>query len=272
MPQVIALLTDFGSKDPYLAQMKGVLLTLSRSITLVDISHKLEPFNPAHAGFLLGASRAFFPEGTIFVAVVDPGVGGMRKIVALEKFGQTFLAPDNGLLSLILEAPGESRAYDVTGAGDSLTTSATFHGRDVFAPIASRLSNGEPAKDIGPEISPKSLVCPPWVRPVYTQGETHEISGNVLHVDRFGNCLLNLLTDPWLARIEAWPRISLKHPKTRPVVPANTYAELPEKTLGLLAGSQGVLELCLDQASAAKDLGLGIGHPVCLTSAPGGTA
>jgi len=269
MPQVIALLTDFGSKDPYLAQMKGVLLTLSRSITLVDISHKLEPFNPAHAGFLLGASRAFFPEGTIFVAVVDPGVGGMRKIVLLEKFSQTFLAPDNGLLSLVLEAPGESRAYDVTGAGDPLTTNATFHGRDVFAPIASRLSNGEPAKDIGPEISPKSLVCLSWARPVYTSREVQEISGLVLHVDRFGNCLLNLLIDPWLARIEAWPSISLKHPKARPVILAKTYAGLPKNTLGLLAGSQGVLELCLDQASAAKDLGLGIGHAVRLAPAGG---
>ncbi len=272
MPQVIALLTDFGSKDPYLAQMKGVLLSLSRDVTLVDISHQVEPFNPAHAGFLLNASRAFFPRGTIFMAVVDPGVGGVRKIVALEKFGQTFLAPDNGLLSLILEAPGESRAYDLTGSRDPLTTSATFHGRDVFAPCAARLSNGEPAKDLGPEIPLESLVCLPWAKPVYTPGEVREISGLVLHVDRFGNCLLNLLVDLWLARIEAWPGIALKYPQARPVVLAKTYAGLPKNTLGLLAGSQGVLELCLDQASAAKDLGLGIGHPVCLTSAPGGTA
>ncbi|MDY7000246.1 MAG: SAM-dependent chlorinase/fluorinase [Thermodesulfobacteriota bacterium] len=266
MPQVIALLTDFGSKDPYLAQMKGVLLTLSPSIALVDISHEAEPFNPAHAGFLLNASRAFFPEGTIFIAVVDPGVGGMRKIVVLEKFGQTFLAPDNGLLSLVLAAPGQARAYDLTGAKDLLTASATFHGRDVFAPIAARLSNGEPARNLGPEISLEDLVCLPWARPVYTQGEVHEVSGTVLHVDRFGNCLLNLLIDPWLARIEAWPRISLKHPKARPVVLAKTYAGLPENTLGLLAGSQGVLELCLNQGPAARDLSLGIGHAVCLTS------
>lgn len=269
MPQVIALLTDFGFKDPYLAQMKGVLITLSRRAILVDISHQAEPFNPAHAGFLLNASRAFFPKGTIFIAVVDPGVGGMRKIVALEKFGQTFLAPDNGLLSLVLTAPGPVRAYDVTGVGDPLAARATFHGRDVFAPIAARLSNGESAKDMGPEISLEDLVCLPWARPVHTQGKTQEISGTVLHVDRFGNCLLNLLIDPWLIRIEAWPNVSLKRPQERPVVLAKTYAELSENILGLLAGSQGVLELCLNQASAAKDLGLGIGHAVCLTSTGG---
>ena len=270
MSQPVALLTDFGLADPYLAQMKGVLLSLNRDVTIIDISHQVQPFNPVQAGFLLNASREFFPKGTIFVAVVDPGVGGDRRIVVLEKFGQVFMAPDNGLLSLVLEARGRARVYDVTRPSGLSAASATFHGRDVFAPVAAHLSKGGAVQEVGPEIPLDSLLCLPLAEPVWVQtSQVKEISASVLHVDRFGNCLLNLFIDPWLARIQSWPGLFLVRPEERPVVLVKNYARLPEKTLCLLAGSQGVLELCLDRASAAKALGLEAGHAVRLSCSPG---
>lgn len=263
MPRLVALLTDFGLKEPYVAQMKGVIYSRCPGARVVDLSHSVEPYNLAQAGFFLDSSRGYFPAGAIFVAVVDPGVGGARRMVVLEKFGQVFLAPDNGLLSLVLDAAGEARCFDLTGFGDG-ECSQTFHGRDVFAPFAARLAANGQIGDLLPALDPDSLVRQAWAEPAYAEGAS-SITAHVLHADQFGNCLLNLRIEPWLGILSAWPRITLLLPGAVPVRLVRSYQELEKGAFGLLSGSQGYLELALRQASAARELGLKSGHAVTLS-------
>ena len=263
MPRLVALLTDFGLTEPYVAQMKGALLRDCPGARVVDVSHSVEPFNLAQAGFFLDASRAYFPAGTVFVAVVDPGVGGARRMAVLSKFGQHFLAPDNGLLSLLLETPGEARAFDFTEFM-SATRSNTFHGRDVFAPLAGLLAGGRTPESLLPEIDPGSLLRLPWSEPEYHDCRS-SLTAHVLHVDRFGNCLLNLRIDPWLEVLAGWPRITLFMPGAVDLRMVQSYADLSRDEFGLLAGSQGYLEVALRQASAARELGLRSGHALTLS-------
>jgi len=194
---------------------------------------------------------------------VDPGVGGARRMVALGKFGQHFLAPDNGLLSLVLEAPGEARCFDFSDfmAG---RRSNTFHGRDVFAPLAARLARGQAPESLLPEIGPETLLRLPWSEPDYRDCRS-SLTAHVLHVDRFGNCLLNLRVDPWLEVLTEWPRITLYMPGTVQLRLVQSYDELHRDEFGLLAGSQGYLEVALRQASAARELGLRSGHALTLS-------
>lgn len=267
MPRPVALLTDFGLTEPYVAQIKGVLLTEHPAVRVTDLSHGVEPFNLAQAGFFLDASRPYFPAGTVFVAVVDPGVGGARRMVCLAKFGQFFLAPDNGLLSLALDAPEPARCFDCTEFRRD-GRSPTFHGRDALAPLAARLAVGRDPQDLLPEISPDSLRRLPWSEPQY-QDCRSALMAHVLHVDRFGNCLLNLRVEPWLEVLAAWPRITLFMPGAVDARLVRTYAELSRDEFGILAGSQGYLEVALRQASAARELGLRSGHALTLSCESG---
>ncbi len=263
LPRLVALLTDFGLTEPYAAQMKGAVLRDCPEAKVVDLTHSVEPFNLAQAGFFLDASRSTFPAGTVFVAVVDPGVGGARRLVALDKFGQFFLAPDNGLLSLLLQAPGEARCFDFSDYA-AAERSNTFHGRDVFAPLAARLARGEDPAALLPEIAPDSLVRLPWSEPEYRDCRT-SLTAHVLHVDRFGNCLLNLRIEPWREILAQWPRITLFMPGAVSLRLVSSYADLERDEFGLLAGSQGYLEVALRQASAARELGLRSGHSLSLS-------
>ena len=318
MPSPIALLTDFGLADPYVGQMKGALLRHAPQALLVDLCHQVLPYNILQAGFLLAASRAHFPQRTIFTAVVDPGVGTTRRIVLVEAFGQFFLAPDNGLLTqLLLDAP-DAVARDVTplehhGGGATVTgrkgtsaglagpvgrvlagsgrdvpaagrngrsvalqecndpdvgrtgASATFHGRDVFAPLAARLANGEDPAALGDPVDPGGLVRLPEARPVLA-GDA--LTASVLHVDRFGNCLLNLEIRAWAERLAEVGGLRLRASEgpaaVTPLRVAASYAQLASGQVGLIAGSQGVLELALNQASAAAVLGLSPGGRVTI--------
>lgn len=155
-PRTIALITDFGLADPYVGQMKGVLANKAPGSPVVDISHDVTPFNVAEAGFFLAASYEHFPKDAIFLAVVDPGVGSSRKIVCLQLGERLLVAPDNGLLSLALKVAwaNEVRAFDVSTAIDApKSVSKTFHGRDVFAPLAAWFALGGSPGQLGQEIS-----------------------------------------------------------------------------------------------------------------------
>ena len=173
----IALLTDFGTRDPYVAAMKGVI-TSRCDARIVDLTHDIAPFDAWEAAFFLRDIVRYWPEGTIFVCVVDPGVGTARRIIAVESDGKIFLAPDNGLLHFI-----GGNAYDVTNESLFLPDgSTTFHGRDRFAPVAAALANGTTIEDLGPRIDDRVPLD-------YTPGA-------IIRIDRFGNCVTDLLPPP----------------------------------------------------------------------------
>jgi S-adenosylmethionine hydrolase len=262
----VALLTDFGLTDPYAGQMRAALVRLAPGAAVLDVSHLVEPFAVDQAALFLAASSPHYPPDTIFVCVVDPGVGSRRRIVGAhipdaddERVGQDFLAPDNGLLGLILASPAGERAriYDLSPAAEGYVASATFHGRDVFAPLAGRLAAGELMAGLGRRIEPRELVRPEWAE---ARPGRDGIDARVLHVDRYGNCLLSVRADLNPPRPVTGLRMSWG--QRRPVLTARTYADLPAGAVGLLRGSQGFLELAMNQASAAEALGLR--HGDCL--------
>ena len=256
-PRTIGLITDFGLTDPYVGQVRAVLARKAPHCKVVDISHDVEPFNVAQAGFFLAASYEHFPEDAVILAVVDPGVGTNRRIVCLEIGDRLLVAPDNGLLTLALKrAWSEVRAYDLSRAVDApKKVSHTFHGRDVFAPLVAWLALGGSPEGLGSEIDPEDLVARTWANPTITR---HAATGHVLHIDRFGNCVLNLE-----AGALGVPRnLRMVSPAGGPVAYVTKYADMPEGEPGLLEGSQGFLELAVNQRSAAKRFGLSMGDPM----------
>lgn len=274
----IALLTDFGLSDPFVGQMKGVLARLAPKSLVLDVSHGIEPFNVGQAGFFLRASAPHFPEDTVFVAVVDPGVGTERRMLAAEIGSQLFLAPDNGVLWLLLSPVEErpAKIFDVTGAAragahkDVSSVSATFHGRDLFAPLAARLAHGEKPETLGPGLPVQSLERQEWFspQPFVPNPRNGAIEAHVLHVDRFGNCTLTL--EAGVAPTQTLAGLALAEPQA-PVRLVRTYGELDEGELGLLAGSQGFLELAVNLGSAAQRLNLSLGRRVVFALKPEGT-
>ncbi len=236
----IALLTDFGRRDPYVAAMKGVIASRTTA-PLIDLTHDIAPFDVFEAAWFLKTIVRYWPQETIFVAVIDPGVGSTRRIVAVEQNGQFFIAPDNGLLSLIL-TPG-ARIVSVENEWYFLPEgSSTFHGRDRFAPVAAALANGTAIDDLGPAL--QSLVSLRYEPPTY--GDT--IEGTIVSVDRFGN----LITDIEAARV----------PFERFVLEARgiTIDRIEKHYAGaapgafLIIGSSGCVEISVANDSAAERL------------------
>jgi len=267
MPGAVALLTDFGTADPYAGQLRGALATLAPGLAVIDLSHGVEPFNVAQGAFFLAASLEHFPAGTVFLAVVDPGVGGPRRLVALAAAGRTILAPDNGLAALVLARHPGARAFDLSEHARG-AASRTFHGRDVLAPLAARLARGEAPQALGPALDPATLVRPAWASPAReATPEGTRILAAVIHVDRFGNCVLNLDAPAWGPALGAAATISAQA-AGGPALGARavrTYADLAPGELGLLAGSQGYLELACNQAPASRALGACGATPLTLT-------
>ncbi len=260
---VITLTTDFGHKDPFVGVMKGQVLRRFPAARLVDLTHEVLVHWPAEAGFWLGRSFDYFPPGTVHVAVVDPGVGGARSIAVLEAHAQVFLAPDNGLLAGVLERlrePPVLRRLDEAcfAALDIRRPSATFHGRDIFAPVAAELASGRlPPSALGPIVDE---LVPGWIdEPVVSSGQ---VSGAVVTVDHFGNLLTNIDA----ALIPQSP-----HPVVRAAgheIPLRrTYADVRPGDYLALVNSFGVLEIARAEQSAAQGLGLDRGAPVVVATA-----
>ncbi|MGE4291705.1 MAG: S-adenosyl-l-methionine hydroxide adenosyltransferase family protein [Desulfovibrio sp.] len=262
----VALLTDFGLDDPYVGQVKGTLARLTPGSPLLDLSHGVAPFQIGQAAFFLAASAMHFPGNTVFLCVVDPGVGSDRRIVVARLEDQLFLAPDNGLLGLLLcphaLAGRRPKLFHVPTVLQG--ASATFHGRDIFAPLAARLATGEPPESLGPHIAPDSLVPHPATtpRPLTLEDKGSKIIAHVLHVDRFDNVVLNLQSGTFFTGL-----IGSGQHRGVPAYPraVRTYSELDEHEVGILEGSQGLLELAVNQGSAAKLMGCQVGHTVTLT-------
>lgn len=244
-PGVIALLTDFGLRDPYVGLMKGALLSVDPAARIVDLTHDIAPQDVAGAARTLSASWSYFPPGTIFVAVVDPGVGTARAAVGVEAEDRLFLAPDNGLLGF-LNAKRSVRLEQQRYFRKPVSN--TFHGRDIFAPVAGHLSKGVDLDRFGSRIKNIVRLKPsPPAKPG---------TGRVVDIDRFGN----LITDLPAAELAGRPRIRIRRRLIRGGTPSYGFAR--PGTLIALAGSTGHLEISVSQGDARRRLGARIGDPV----------
>jgi S-adenosylmethionine hydrolase len=250
---LITLTTDFGETSYYVGALRGVLYRLCPEARLVDITHQIASFSPLEASFVLSQACPEFPPGTIHLAVVDPGVGGLRRplIIRTERFA--FVGPDNGIFTPFLD--GTERVYRIRTEGEE---SPTFHGRDVFAPAAARLALGEPPETIGEPTSGAVRLHLPRPR-----REGHSLLGQVLMLDRFGN----LITNVHRRDIEFLGPSILVHMGTERVRGlARSYHEgIVGEPLALI-GSSGHLELAVVQGSASAQLGMGRGARVRVTS------
>ncbi|MFH1919591.1 MAG: SAM-dependent chlorinase/fluorinase [Planctomycetota bacterium] len=254
---VITLTTDFGAGSPYVAAMKGVILSINSRTTVVDITHGVRPQDVRQAALVLDDVAGRFPPESIHVAVVDPGVGTDRAILYAEIDRQRFVAPDNGVLSRVARRITPSKIIRVSEPEYWLEpVSATFHGRDIMAPVAARLSAGLDPEKLGPPL--EKLVMLGWPEPVVSPGK---IEGEVLDVDSFGNLITNVEA-PMLAEIPDVGRASVELAKCKTEGIRTTYADAPPGALIALVGSSGRLELAIVGGSAAKTLGGAVGDSV----------
>ena len=249
---IIALLTDFGRADPYVAAMKGVLASRCDA-RIEDLSHEVAPFDVWGGAFFLRAVVPYWPAGTIFVVVIDPGVGTSRRILAIERDGRTFLAPDNGVLSLVAAPPAvsvENDAFFLPGG------STTFHGRDRFAPVAAAIACGTPLHELGPRVD--TIVTLDYAPPSY---DCARAEGSIIHVDRFGN----LVTDVEAARLP-FARFTARVGAHTIARVARAYGEAGDGAF-LIVGSTGCIEISVANASAAALLQLQRGDGVTIVPA-----
>jgi S-adenosylmethionine hydrolase len=253
-PPTICLLTDYGEQDPYVSQLKGVITTICPTARIIDLTHDVAPFNITQGSYLLDQCSQDFPPGTIFVAVVDPQVGTDRDAILVEtKKGNYFVGPDNGLMTSVIDRQGLSRAWKLNkpeyyrAGGDS----HTFHGRDIFAPVAAHLADGTNPDRMGQLI--KTMVMLPIKEPSLSNGS---ITVEVLHIDRYGNIILNLAkTDPLADKLKEGNLIKVSAGKQSISGPLmKTYGDMEKGRTLLLYGGNGLLEIAVNQGSAAKEL------------------
>ena len=272
-PPVVTLTTDFGLADGFVGTMKGVALGIHPELTLIDITHDVPPQDVRAGGLILGAAYPYFPDGTIHVAVVDPGVGGGRRAILVQDGKDNlFLGPDNGLLTFILDREGV-RVRELSNRDWFLKgPSATFHGRDVFAPAAARLASGAAASDAGPEISDAvRLTLPVPLIEVEEEEGRSRIHGVIVHIDRFGNLITNvdraLFEKASAAGSGANAHVILKN---RAVAGLVGYYEDPKarKAFGGKAGalfnSWGLLEVFVPSGNAARLLDAAVDEHVTI--------
>lgn len=248
---IITLLSDFGTQDEYVGVVKGVILGINPGVTLVDISHHVPPQGVQHAGDTLRASYGWFPKGTVHVAVVDPGVGSRRAILAARHAGHLFVAPDNGLLSLIWgDQPPEAVARVENSRLFLHPVSATFQGRDILAPVAAHLSRGMALSEVGPAVDFSQVMHLERRRPrVTAEGE---VVGEVVSADRFGNLRTNIDAS-LLDRLRAGDSrrvLVVRIGDHRIEGMSSHYAQAEKGGLMALVGSRNQLEIAVSRGSA----------------------
>ena len=253
MPRVVTLTTDFGAGSGYVAELKGRLLHAATPFTLVDIAHDLPAHDIRSAAWLVDRGCFAFPTGSLHIVVVDPGVGTGRRLIWARIAGQEFLCPDNGVLTLALRRHATAIAREIVVESDA---AATFHGRDVLAPLAARLVDGMPGESSGPPLDALTRLA--WPEPRETEAG---LVGEVIHVDAFGNLVTNL-PDRLLPRLLAAGGMRVgTHGITRIV---RTYGDAPPGTAVTLVGSQGFIEAAVVEGRADTLLGAGLGTCVTL--------
>ncbi|CAN5358980.1 S-adenosyl-l-methionine hydroxide adenosyltransferase family protein [soil metagenome] len=251
--RIIVLLTDFGTKDYFVGAMKGAILAVNQRAQIVDITHEISPQDIRAASFTLRTCYRNFPPQTIFVGVVDPGVGSERRAILIETINYFFIAPDNGLLSFVFDEAENFSVFELTNRKFfAANVSATFHGRDIFAPVAAHLSNGAKAENFGAEIKD-------FIR--FAETKPHKISENemqaeIIHIDRFGNLITNLkredLPENFVLEIgEKWIEKLLEF-----------FADAETDEVFMIFGSANYLEIAAFQDSAQRLLNIKIGQKI----------
>jgi len=252
---LVTLTTDFGSRDPYVASVKGVILSRCPDAKIVDLTHEIDAGDVREGALFLAAALPHFPEGAIHFAVIDPGVGAGRNAIAARFANFIIVCPDNGLLTLVARNVPIVEARIITNPALMLKTiSATFHGRDIFAPVAAALATGTPFTELGPPLT--ALVT--LDLPVPKQVTPNTIEGEIIHVDRFGNLITNIRRatlgerKPKEIRVGdlSWNEL------------ARTYADVEQGASLVLFGSAGYMEISVYLGSAAASLSLGRGDAV----------
>lgn len=263
---IVALLTDFGTADGYVGVMKGVIAGIAPNAHLIDLTHEIAPQDVAGGAWVLSTAWRSFPAATIFLCVVDPGVGTERMALAVACGGYTFVAPDNGLLSYVLDASPEHRAVRLDRPRyHRANPSATFHGRDVFAPCAAWLAAGTPLAEVGTEVVASSLVRLP---PLRVEEVEDTIVASIVHIDHYGNLITSIgpeLTNRVLASPS--PRVSISGTVLTTV--ASTFAAGPTDTPFLLRDSSGHLAIAVRNGSAAAALAVRCGDAVTVEGVRG---
>jgi len=261
---IITLTTDFGLDDHYVATMKGVILGLCPQATIVDITHGISPFEISEGAFTLMEAWSAFPKKTIHVAVVDPGVGTSRRPILVEAGGHYFVGPDNGLLAMVYgpmlerDEPVRVRCLEKPQYFRPVV-SRTFHGRDIFAPVAAHLALGVTPAKFGPRIEDYLKLQSFWP----TRTSKRLWTGQVLKIDRFGNLISNF-SETQFDGIKTRPfELSIGTEKIHRL--ALNYAEVPFGEPVAIIGSSGFVEISVNQGHAAKQLGCGVGAPIELS-------
>jgi len=260
---VITLTTDF-SDDLFVGVMKGVIASINPEALVVDVTHAVRLGDVRAGAFALRVSAGYFPKGSIHVAVVDPGVGSARRILCVQTADYVYLAPDNGLLSWRLACEKVLAVRSVENARFFLRdVSRTFHGRDIFAPVAARLSLGVVPEDLGPELDPDHIVRIEFPKPGRPDAQT--LRGEVLYVDRFGNAVTNLPATEFASVDPSRVRVEIASLCLTGL--SRSYSDSPPGAALALLGSAGFLEIAASGANAAKQFGIKVGDAVRITFA-----
>ncbi len=253
---LIALLTDFGTRDYFVGAMKGAILSVSENAKIIDITHDIAPQDIASASFTLRACYTDFPKKTIFVAVIDPGVGSARRAILVETKDYYFVAPDNGLLSFVFDKAKTFRVFELTNQRYFANNiSRTFHGRDIFAPVAAHLANGVNSNELGTEIT--DFIRLKEISPRKISDKT--IEGEIIHIDRFGNLITNFKT-------ENLPEKFYLETGGKKIEKLQTFfAQAKKSEIFMIFGSAGFLEIVTFRASAENLLKINRGEKVFVT-------
>ncbi len=265
---IITLTTDFGLADEYVGVMKGVILSKSPEAKLVDLTHAVPPYDIQMAAYLIYAAHSYFANGTIHIIVVDPGVGSFRDIIVLQVNEQLFVAPDNGVLTLLLRNSPNLIAYKVTNQDIFLQpVSQTFHGRDIIAPIAAHLGNGALPHTVGPKVSAQQL-CQLNLPKINIDTHNCQIQGEVIHIDHFGNAVTNISQND-LTKISKTPssstfRATINQHTISPL--RQSYQESNPGESLIIFNSRNLLELAVNSGSAAQNLHISLNDTVNITT------
>lgn len=257
---LVCLFTDYGEQDAYVGQLKGAIKNIAINAEVLDLTHEAQAFKLETASYLFGKSAKHFPLGTTFVVAVDSGVGPDKRVIVVRtKAGKTYIAPDNGILTGILDIEKLDKAYAIENTELFLTAtpSASFHGRDLFGPVAGQIAEGKDISSVGPEV--KDLVRLPISTPTILKSR---ITAQIVHIDRFGNVITNLRGENAGALPQDKLVKLLTQGKTFSLPLVKNYSQAPQERLSLLINSEGEVEIALREGNAQKIMGAQIGQTI----------